>query len=609
MAAQSKSAELTVQSIFKNILRILTKKEKRSLSWLFGLLTMTSVIDLMGMTSIIPFISLLSNPDYINEHEILILLYDYFQFENHKFFLSFLGFSVAIFIVACSAIKILSVYLMFKFSFMREHSISMRLLKAYMYRPFAWHLSQQRTDLSKTILTDANTVTHNAVLPFLVFFTQAVMTFCILAILLWVNFEVAIFVMSTLLGSYAVIYIISRKKLSSIGHIREASNQARFKSVSNILNGIMEIKIHEKNSFYLKFYEDPSHTYSENQATGQIIASLPRYILETISIVGLLATMSLLILRKQDSDSVLATMVLYAVAGYRLLPALQTMYQSVSVMRVISPTLENLANNIVSSENQSTLNAENMIDVDTMQTLELRQVCFKHKGAEKNQLEKINLKISHGSFISIIGESGSGKSTLVALLTGLLKPTSGCLLLNGKKLEHDNYNLTSPKIGFVSQKYYLLNATILNNIAFGVSEEDLDLERVRSVLEVVNLDDLVFEQLTDGLSTMIGDGGIQLSGGQLQRIGIARALYAIPEILILDEATSALDARTEAKLLNNIKEFCVDCTIIMITHKLEITKETNNIVMLKDGKLAGYGTFPELSNADPYFKSLLNGDR
>jgi len=496
---------------------------------------------------------------------------------------------------------------MIKFSLMREHSISLRLLKAYIDRPFSWHLSQQRAELSKTILTDANAITHNAVLPFLVFFTQSIMACCILAILFWVNLEVAIFIISTLVVSYGVVYFLSKKKLLSIGQTREVSNQARFKSISNILNGIMEIKIHEKDRFYLKYYEEPSQTYSANQASGQIIASLPRYILEAISIVGLLVTMSVLILKNQDSNSVLATMVLYSVAGYRLLPALQMMYQSVSVMRIISPTLANLATNFTLAENQGAVTSQNLINAKKLHSIELRQICFKHVDAKKNQLEKINLKINHGSFVSIIGESGSGKSTLVALLTGLIKPTSGQFLVNDQQIEHINFNLLSNKLGFVSQKYYILNDTIMSNIAFGLSQKEADLERLKNVLKAVCLDQLVFEQLSNGLLTVIGDGGPQLSGGQLQRIGIARALYSDPKILILDEATSALDAETEMKILKNIRKEFDNITIIMITHKIMLTEDSNNIFVLKDGKLVGDGTYEVLSKTNSYFNSLSSG--
>ena len=283
---------------------------------------------------------------------------------------------------------------------------------------------------------------------------------------------------------------------------------------------------------------------------------------------------------------------LYAFAGYRLMPALQHIYNSVIQINFTAPALDSVYKDLKSLQSYKTVNSQETLKLTT--DINLKNISYDYPNTTSTALKNINLRIEANSTVGLVGATGSGKTTAVDIILGLLEAQKGVLEVDGKVINKNNRRAWQRSIGYVPQQIFLSDNTVEANIAFGVNPKDVDLNAIEHASRIANLHEFVTNDLSLQYQTLIGENGIRLSGGQRQRIGIARALYHKPQILILDEATSALDNLTEQAVMEAVHKLRKNITIIIIAHRLSTVKNCDNILLLEKGELKDQGTFEKL---------------
>ena len=358
------------------------------------------------------------------------------------------------------------------------------------------------------------------------------------------------------------------------------------------LGGIREIIIDNTHKFYVDSFKNIDYEFRMAQSARTIIGQSPRYWMEAIGMVLIAIFSYYLAITSESFTSVVPILGTIALAAQRMLPVMQLAYASWANIQSGSYSIEDILD-ILKEEHDSIENNINSNKLLFNNAIELKNVDFYYQNCDKPTLKNINLKIDKGQKIGIVGETGSGKSTLMDIMMGLLIPSSGSILIDGKKIDLSNIKSWQSKISHVSQSIFLIDASINENIAFGVAKDKIDNDLIETISRCSESYNFI-SKMKDGFNSKVGERGTQLSGGQLQRIGIARALYKRKEVLFFDEATSALDLATENKIMENIYSSGDATTLIMIAHRIETLKNCDFIIEMSEGQILSKITYDEL---------------
>ena len=406
-------------------------------------------------------------------------------------------------------------------------------------------------------------------------------------------------------GIYFVIFFFSKRYLKRTGGENLKLNRLRFKSIIDAFGASKEVKVGGMEQNFINNFSEPSKVFAANKAFVGLVGFLPRYILEATAFGGII----LIILYKMSQSGTFSTALpiisLYVFAGYRLLPAAQTIYTSFTQLTFTGPSIEKL---------YSDTNNLNSINFDRdkgflplNKKISLKNIYYSYPNSSRTALKNISLNISVKNTIGLVGATGSGKTTVVDIILGLLEAHKGTLEIDGKVITKKNSQSWQRSIGYVPQHIYLSDDSVAANIAFGQEPKNIDQEKVQKASKIASLHEFVTHELPNKYETTIGERGIRLSGGQRQRIGIARALYFDPQVLVLDEATSALDNLTEKHVMDAVNNLSKHKTIILIAHRLSTVKKCDKIFLFEKGELKNEGTFDELININENFKnSVIN---
>lgn len=580
---------------FKKLFNLISYKERMRALWILLLISIMALLEMIGVASILPFMTVLTNPDLIETNYILKkmsgILSPYGVHTNEQF-IFILGIIVFLLLITSQVFKIITTYAQVRFVIMREHSLGKKLLEGYIHQPYSWFLNRNSADLGKIILSEVRTIIFNGLQPLLELIARGSVVFCIILLLVLVDIKLSVIIGISLSGAYLIIFYIVRSYLRRNGEKRLINNELRFKAINEVFGAVKEVKFGGLEKNYIKIFSDSSQIYARAFAAQGVISQLPRFILEAIGFGGIMLLILYMMSQTGDFKSAIPVISLYVLAGYRLLPALQQMYSAFVQLTFVGPSLDKLSHDIKNlkpinkDQDQSILKLENSIT--------LRNVSYSYPKSSLLALNNVSLKISSKSIIGIMGSTGSGKSTLVDIILGLLEPNIGFIEVDNKVINYKNLRSWQKSIGYVPQHIYLSDDTIAANIAFGVDQKDIDLKIVEKVSKIANLDEFIKNELPNKFLTTVGERGIRLSGGQRQRLGIARALYHEPKILILDEATSALDNQTEEYVMEAINDLSKDITIVIIAHRLNTMKNCDVIYKLEKGMVTDKYNFDEL---------------
>ena len=562
-------------------------------------------IEMLGLASILPFIGMLSNPDILNTNKYLVEIFNYvknFGIDSQNEFIFFLGIVVFILLIVSLIFKASTTYLQVRFNSMCQYNIGRRIIEGYLNKSYSWFLNRNSAELGKNILTEVSTVVGNGLSPLLNLVVQSIMSLTILTLLIIVDPKLALIIGLILCLAYVIVYKSLLNIINLKSQERFNANQWRFTAVSEAFGAVKEIKLSGLEQTYIDRFSEPAKSLAKNQASLQVIGKLPRYAIEAIAFGGMLLIVLYLIAQSKNFTDAVPIIALYVFAGYRLMPSAQQIYISATQLRSIIPALDALYKDIASLEKPVKKIGEKIL---FNKSINLRNINFNYPNNEKLALKKINLKIQSGTKVGIIGTTGSGKTTLIDLILGLLEPKDGKIEVDDKVINKNSLRSWQSLIGYVPQQIYLADDTIAANIAFGENPKNINLNDIETATKIANIHEFISKELPLKYQTKVGERGIRLSGGQIQRIGIARALYRKPQVLVLDEATSALDNITEKSVLDKLNNFGNNVTTIIITHRVTSIKNCDNIYIIDKGEIKGEGTFDKLEKENSLFNNRI----
>jgi ABC-type multidrug transport system fused ATPase/permease subunit len=596
-----------MKNIIKKTLNLLTRKEQRQLYLLFGAMTGSALFEVMGIVFIVPFLSLITNTDLIYSNRYLNWFYVNLNFQNTNSFLIFVGFFLLIILVISNLLIILSRWGLFHFSWMRNYTLSRRLLAKYLSQPYIFYLNKNTSELGKNVLAEVQQVIMWVFIPLLKMLSRGIVILFTLVVLIVFEPLLALSAIVILGGVYALFYRIVRNKLRNIGKRRLSTNTERFKTVNECFGDIKQLKLLGCEDVFLMRYSNPSLKFSKYNTMNQVIGEVPRYIIEVVAFGSIIIIILFLLITARQFNDILPLVGLFVLSAYKIMPSLQEIFRSITQIRFTQPTLNALYRDMGHSENiknKPTNNKKKTRSINFSNNLELENITFYYPGDSSPVIENLNLKIDINTSVAFIGETGVGKTTIADIILGLLRPDEGRLIVDGVEITDDNISGWQKNLGYIPQEIFLQDDTIKRNIAFGVADENINIKNVEYAAKIANIDDFIVNKLPDKYETYIGDRGVRLSGGQRQRIGIARALYHNPEVLVLDEATSALDSSTEKAVFNAINNIAKTKTLIIIAHRLTTVINCDLIYLLDKGSIVEKGNFSDLMKSSIKFQKM-----
>lgn len=598
--------------MIRRLIEILTPRER----FLLGLLLFASVVmalfQVAGVGSVIPVLDLMANRQAVNDHSALNQIYKTLWFSDTRSFIIFIGAAAIVVIMLSNAFMAVTMWMISKFIWSVHTRLTVDLLRTYMASPYEMFLDRNTAHLRKNVLIEVGRLTSDVIGPLLNLVAFALTGTFLIGFLIWLNPVFAALAVVVLGGGYMMLFLGVRKLLAAAGESRATADAARFKVVSEAFDGVKEIKVLGRELDFVDRLGPPSLEYARSIHSQQVLALIPRYGIEGFAFASILLAVVFFIGTGARLAELLGVVGVYIFAGYRLLPAIQNVYQSFSFFRFNQPVLDiihaDLAHRARPSQRQAaspprhperTSGDSVRARMPFTQRLELRNVSFTYPGALTPALSGISVVVPRGSRVAFIGETGAGKTTIVDIILGLFWPKSGAVLVDGIPLDSEELlRKWQNNLGYVPQDIYLIDDTVAANIAFGLPRDAIDLAAVERAARSAQIHEFVDGQLPLKYDTIVGERGVRLSGGQRQRIGIARALYADPEVLVLDEATSDLDSATENAVHAAIVEASRARTVILIAHRLNTTRDCDMLYLIDQGLLLDSGRYEELVGPD-----------
>ena len=584
---------------------IFTKSELKKLILLFVGILFMGLFEVVGVTTIVPFIAVVVSPELVYENIYLSQVYNFFNFQSVNRFIVFLGMLLISTLLISNGFQAFMTWCITYFTNMQGSRLAVRLLENYLMQPYSFFLVRNSSDLGKNILSEVQRVTGGVIMRSLQVLSKIIIVLSLFCLLIFVNPIIAISAAIFLGGIYGLIYISVKLRLHNIGLATTKDNFEIFKATNEAMSGIKDIKLHGSEKMFVNRFLFPSRKLASYSAQNTLIASLPRYLLEVVAFGGVIAIIiSLIAMNKGMNSSIIPVISLYVMASYRLMPAFQQIYSGLSGIKFDLPAFENIVREFSESNVDK---KEQVSDSETPilfnEKLQINKLDFTYESSEIPVLNKLDLTIYPNTTVGLVGLTGSGKTTLVDIILGLLTPKSGVILSDEVEIDSNNKSAWQKNIGYVPQSIFLTDDTIIRNIAFAVPDDEISIEKVEKAAKMANLHEFIIT-LPSQYNTLVGERGIRLSGGQRQRIGIARALYHNPKVLVLDEATSSLDGITENAIMDAIQNLSHKKTIIIIAHRLSTLIECDIIHMLANGKIIDSGTYTQLIKNNKEFRKM-----
>lgn len=560
-----------MKNFLKKIKFLLSDKE--SLFLLFLMSIIIALIETVGVSAIMPFLSVSIDLSLIHEKSYYLSVYKFFKLDSEKDFVVLFGLALILFYIFRAIFTTYYYYKLIKFSKDTYKSIVLKLFNRYLQLEYIDFVEKNTSNINKTINMEAEYLVV-IINSFLLLLSEFIVVFCLYSLMIYVDFTLTLVL--TIIGFFSVLLMMNiiTKKIKQKGIERE-NNQAIFYEIVNATfsNFKMFKFISTKNQN--KKFIDASNNYNNSVVISETLNAIPRYFLEFISFSILIFIVLYLLYTREDISSTLGVLSIFVLSLYRLLPSVNRILLNYNHIIFRHRALDIIYNDL-------TAKIEENIFGDTVsfqESMKLKEVYFKYNSSN-DLLSNINIEIFKGEKIGFVGESGSGKSTLVDIIMGIIRPLKGSLYIDDIKLENKQLNSWRNKIAYIPQSIYLFDGTLADNIVFDEVYEEDKLIRILKKAHLYSF----FKNSENGLNTSVGEGGIKLSGGQKQRIAIARALYKDSEVLVLDEATSSLDSVTEKIIMDEIYEIFKSKTIIIIAHRLNTLKRCDKIYKIFNGK-------------------------
>ena len=594
---------------YQKLYSLLDTRERRRGLVVMLLLVVVAFGEVLGVASIMPFVAVLSNPEVIETNPYLAFAYHSGGFESRQSFLFFLGLAFFLLLVGSLALRMLGIWAQLRFTQNRDCAWGTQLVQGYLRQPYEWFLNKHSSDLATSVLAEVRQVVTGSLFPAMQIVAYSMIALFLLLLLLAADPLLAVAVFVLLGGGYYLISIAFRSRLRRLGTERRQANQRRFNIVQEAFGGIKDVKVAGFENSFARRFRIPAQKFADRQISSGLISQIPPIAMQGLLFGGMLLVLLYLIYAYGSFQQAVPLIALYAFAGYRLMPALQNVYQNVSQLRFSEAALDSLCADfeyleVNKARGEGERDADKSTRLPLRHKLELRNVSYGYPNAERAAIKGLSLAITANQQVGFVGSTGSGKTTTVDLILGLLRPADGSILVDGQELTRELLRPWQRSLGYVPQQIFLSDNTVFANIAFGVPEKEIDMEAVEKAARIANLHDFVTQELPAGYDTYVGERGVRLSGGQRQRIGIARALYHDPDVLIMDEATSALDNLTEQAVMDAVHNLSNRKTIILVAHRLSTVRSCDSIFLLEHGELVASGSYSYLFDQSKSFRAM-----
>lgn len=575
---------IKIKRLLSQVRYIFDHKQKVELGLLLVVIILTTFVELLGVTAIMPFVEVIVNPDCIQETDYLAFLYNLFHFNSTTHFLIFLAVMLILIYWIKNAFIVVSYCLQYRFTFNNQKRMACKMLDCYLKQPYYYHIEHSSSELIRSINTDI-VMMFQAVLSVIQLFAELLVCIVLGVFLFIKDAGITVVIVTFML---AFIFLFAKKfkvYLRKIGEEDRIYAAEIVKWLQQSFGGLKETKIMHREKFFLSMFEQDYSKWVELEKIYRNLQAIPKPIMETLCITALMIAIVIKLIGGTNEVSFVTTISAFAVAAFRLLPSFNRITTYVSVLLFNFSAFEAVyfdlkrveeisGNGVECDNNKELLELNNAINI--------QHLSYKYPTRDSFVLKDVTLTIPKNKSIALVGPSGAGKTTLADLILGALEPTEGKIMIDDvNAFEH--LEAWQANVGYIPQNIYLMDDTVRNNIVYG-AESEVDEERLNNAIEEAQLKEFI-DSLSDGLETSIGERGIRLSGGQRQRIGIARALYNNPQVLVLDEATSALDTDTETAVMEAIDALSGTKTLIIIAHRLSTVKNCDIHYEVKDGSV------------------------
>ena len=594
----------------KKILSIFDFQEKVQAVRLLLLMCVGAVFEVIGVGVVLPLILVVRNPEQVLQHESLLPFLQVLHIDDAQTLLLAASSAVLLVYILRNGYLGFMYYTLYRFVFKQQVNLSQRLLESYLRQPYTFHLQSNTAQLLKNVTEEVRNFSTAFMQPLVIFIAEFLVLILLFGLLLVFQPLVTLGVMLVLGGPAFLFYRSVRRRLREVGQTREYHFGQMIQGVNQALGGIKETKILGGENFFLGAYLKNSLPYTSTLRTVAVLNQFPRLFIEVATVGGLLVVVLLVLIQEGGVQSVFPLLGMFSIAAIRLTPSVIRILAAINSLRFAVPSAHVICRDLALLQGPAIsfpdqyFSAHGGTPLSFQHEVVVDQVSYRYPSAQREAVMDISLTIPKGHSVALIGASGSGKTTLVDIILGLLPPIQGRVLVDGCDI-HTNYSGWLRHIGYIPQSIYLTDDSIRRNVAFGVSDEDIDDRQVWKVLRAVQLEELVIH-LSQGLDTSVGERGVRVSGGERQRLGIARALYHNPEVLVLDEATAALDGKTEREITNVLNQLSGKKTLIIIAHRLTTVRRCDRLYLMDQGKIVDSGTFDELAEKNKDFQRMLD---
>lgn len=569
----------------KKLNYIFTKKQKRESVYMLILIVIGSMLELIGVSAIMPLINAIMKPDRILESVACRKIYEFLHLQNASQMIFVLLLMLILIYILKNAYLVFMYKQQYRYIYSNMRALSTKMMQCYLYQPYLFHVEKNSAELLRNINQD--TGDFFGTIQALVHLATEGLVVIVLIMYLFVKDRSITMgigvVMLVMLWMFRKVY---KKYLLKTGDTNRYYEAQVTKWVQQAFGGIKEVKVMNKEDFFYHKYDDAYAGRVKSEYTYHTMTSIPKPVIEAACMVGLLGSVAIKIIRGVHPEYFVPTMSIFAVAAYRLLPSFNRITEYLGTITYQKPAIDAIYKDLKEIEDLNKTRGMRERNVDSERlpfrhAITIKDLTFHYPNTHRLVLDHVDMVIDKNTSVAFIGQSGAGKTTLADLILGVLVPSGGCVLADDADIQK-HLNEWHRTIGYIPQNIYLMDDTIRANIAFGIPDDQIDEIKLNNAVKRAQLSDVISE-LPQGLNTMVGERGIRFSGGQRQRIGIARALYNEPDVLVLDEATSALDNETEAAVMESIDALHGEMTLIIIAHRLSTTQNCDHIFEIGKG--------------------------
>jgi ABC-type multidrug transport system fused ATPase/permease subunit len=570
--------------LLKTFWYLLPVRRRLQLIMLLAFMVIAACFEILTIGAVLPFLTAMTDPELVLRYPIVTSIFNSLAIEEANDVLLVFTIVFCVMVAISSIVRLVLLFVSARISFMMGAEIGIDIYKKTLYQSYEEHTKRNTSDIITVLSVKVQMIIVNVISAILALLTSFIIALAILLFLITINPLVALTVISFFGSVYILVAIVSKKKIQLGGERISVESAKAVKALQEGLGGVRDVILDAAQPFYVNMYRQSEIGLRTAQYENQVVRESPRFLLEGFAMIGIALFAYSVSADEGGVSSALPLLGAIALGSQRLLPLLQNGFNSFTKLRGAKETVRDIVE-FMSQKMPLHPGDNSNEDLTFTREIRLENVFFGYGDIGSKVLQGVNLAIPKASKVGIIGPTGGGKSTLVDVLLGLLDPAKGLLTVDGRSITVDNVGQWHKKIAHVPQSIYLSDQTILENIAFGVPLEKIDIERATLAASQACLSETI-DGLPNKYMSEIGERGLQLSGGQRQRLGIARALYNEVDLLVLDEATSSLDANTEIDIMKALESLGKKMTIVMIAHRLTTLKNTDFIIKVSNGEVS-----------------------